>query len=45
MNEIIEAVEKKVKTYDPNKNTDSEFESTEQIGWFEMITRFMDGKD
>lgn len=45
LSEITEAVKEKVKDFDPNFDPESEFTSTEQMSWFKMVYRYMDGSD
>ena len=43
--EIVEAIQDKVKDFNPDADPESEFDTTESIGWFEMCNRYMDCAD
>lgn len=45
LKEITDAVTEKVKSYNPDIDPDSEFTTTEKMGWFTMCYRYMDGAD
>ena len=43
--EIVEAIQDKVKDFNPDADPESEFDTTESIGWFELCNRYMDCAD
>lgn len=45
LKEIVEAIEDKIKDFNPDADPTSEFATTESIGWFAMCYRYMDSLD